>query len=181
MEAFRLSTVEGVSECFDYDSGRLHILRKVSRRNNSRDHVADKLRDAIGSRPDVVIRDENQTTIYGLLGRYDLKIKKADEGGEVELGKTQLSMNFQCQAQTRFSGAEFQPIINLYLSYIDTEDPRDPTVVLICPKDGGIHWMEEIRRPSSSVVLEITPPPLEPDPAGDDLVRVIPKPEEEAK
>jgi hypothetical protein len=176
MAAFWRATSDGVRECFDYDASRLHILRKTSRRNNARDHIVDKLRAEIGSISGVVVRDENQTTIFGLFGRYEVKVKKADECGDVELAKGQLAWDFQCQRQHSF----LDPLTNLYLGYIDTQDPREPMVCLICPREGGIEWMEELRRPADGVV-EITPHPVAPD-EGDDLVRVIPvKLEEESE
>jgi hypothetical protein len=156
----------------------MHMLRTISRRNNTRDTIVDLLRAEIGNRPDVVVREVNQTTIFGLLGRYEMKFKKADECGDVELSDCQASWDFHRQHGPSMLGDDFPPLTNVYLSSVDTANPREVTPFIICPNADGIEWMHEIDRPADEAVIEITPPITPPDDGGDDLVRVIPKPDE---
>lgn len=166
---------EGVRDAFDYDAPRLHKLRKVSRRNNTRDEIVDRLRAELDGLPGVRIDDHDQTTCFRLLGIFNCRVKKADECGDVELAKTQTSFDFQCN--DGMPGLGLPEVENLYFSYIDTADPRSATAAIISPAPDGIYWMEELAPPLADAP-EITPRPVDPE-DGDDLVRIPQKPDEE--
>ncbi len=175
LPAISRAIVGGARDAFDYDAPRMHKLRKVSRRNNTRDEIVDCLRAELDGMAGVRIDDHDQTTYFRILGTFNCRVKKADECGDVELAKTQTSFDFQCNDE--MSGLGLPDVENLYFGYIDTSDPRSPTAAIISPAPDGIYWMEELLPPLADAP-EITPRPADPEDGGD-LVRIPQKPVEE--
>lgn len=176
MGSFYGAAISGVQASLDEYPTTAHIHRKTTRRNLARDHIVYELRGMFDGDPSVRIRDENQTTYFGLLREYQMLVKKADEVGAVELSKTQTSFLFQSNdGQLVLDEELFPEVTNLYLSYVPNEDdPRNPQVLLICPRDGGYHWIHEIEPPAAVIAGEIgtsVPPDNLPE-VGDDLVRI---------
>lgn len=163
--------VHGVREAYDYDAARMHRLRKTTRRSCTRDHIVDCLRAEFDGVPGVHISDHDQTTTFLFCDALSSRVKKADECGDVELAKTQSAFDFQCNGDAA-PLFDMPPIDNLYLSYIDTADPRNPTPSIISPTENGINWMHELEPPAAEDVVEITPVPPSPEEEGDELVRI---------
>jgi hypothetical protein len=174
LNVFHSSTLKGVREQLDLYPGTAHVHRKTTQRSLTRDHVVDSLRAGLHADPRVRIEESNQTTYFYVRDQYKMLVKKADELGAVQLAKTQASFDFQSNEQPSLFSADIVPeVTNLYLGYVPNEiSPRDPAVVLICPRDGGHHWMHEIQPPAAVVAGEIGGvPPVLPD-EGDELVRI---------
>ncbi len=156
-----------------------HIHRKTTRRSLARDHIVYELRGRMEGRQRVRVWDRNQTTYFLVDGELELLVKKASDEGDVVLNQNRLALRFQANRQGDLFGFEKT---NLYLSYADNDaDPENPSVFVICPKEGGHEWMFEIEPPAAEIAREISAP-TRPD-EGEELVRLIPvgKPEEDSE
>jgi hypothetical protein len=176
LDEFHSSATLGVRDQRGMYPDTGHVHRLTTKRSLARDHIVDRLRQSLDGHADVRIDDSNQTTYFHLFGEYRMLVKKADEVGSVSLTGTQTSFDFQANAQLVLDPDVIPEVTNLYLSYVPNEiDPENPSVLLVCPTDGGFHWIHELEpRRGSGIVGEIGPavPPDSGD--GDQLVRVPP-------
>jgi hypothetical protein len=179
LPVFHAAVTEGVRDYYHEYQTTARVHRAGTRCNIIRDHVIDRLRDALISDPDVRFRDENQTTYLGVFAEFNILVKKADDAGKVEFAKTQASLDFRRNEGQ--GGFESIPdVTNLCLSHVpNPEDPMNPSIVMICPGENGPIWAFEIEPHSGAggaTIIEITPPPPPPPPppsgSDDDLVRI---------
>ncbi len=164
------AAVTGVRDSRSKYPDTSHIHRKTTRRSLARDHIVYELRGHMEGRERVRVWDRNQTTYFLVDGELELLVKKATGDGDVVLNQNRLALGFQANRQGDLFGYEKT---NLYLSYADNDgDPENPSVLVICPDEGGHEWMFEIEPPAARIAAEISAPLL-PD-TGEELVRVIP-------
>ena len=151
------ATVDGVRDQLDQYPDTGHTHRTTTKRSITRDHIVDRLRSKLDGNSNIRIEDDNQTTYFHLFSEYKMLVKKSDEVGAVQLSKTQASFDFQKnEAQLHLDTSVFPDVTNLYLGYIPNEsDPRNPSVVLICPRKDGINWMHELEPPAAFIAGEI--------------------------
>lgn len=160
---FYRATVAGVRDSRTKYPDTSHLHRKTTRRSLARDHIVYELRRRIEGNSRVRVSDRNQTTYFVIDGEYKILIKKASEDGMVVLNDNQASLGFQANVEEDLFDYDQT---NLYLSPIDNEvDPLEPSVMLICPNEGGCKWMFEILPPAAEIAATIsgptTPAPLD--------------------
>lgn len=175
LDIFRAAVIGGVQDYYDKYQDVANVHRPTTVRSIIRDHIVDRLRAAIHGKIDVRTQDKNQTTYFNCCGVFRILIKKSDEDGLVELAKTQASLDFQSnEGQLVLNPDVIPDITNLYLSYVpNPDDPREPSVFLICPCDEGWLWRFEIEPPAVKIVPIETPPGTPPEGESDnDLVRL---------
>ncbi len=177
------SAVLGVRDQLeDYpDTGHLH--RTNTKRQITRDHIVDRLRVALDGKEGIRIKDENQTTYFLLHQEYRILVKKSNEDGAVKLTKTQTSFDFQAnEDQFAFVSEVIPDATNLYLGYVPNEqDPRNPSVVLVCPSERGSYWMHELE-PSAAFIAGEIGPSITPDTSHEEeLVRIPATPKSKAE
>ena len=64
------------------------------------------------------------------------------------------------EVQGHFDTSVIPYVTNLYLGYVPNEtDPRNPSVLLICPCEGGALWTHELEPPAAFIAGEIGPAP----------------------
>ena len=163
------------------DTGHLH--RTNTKRQLTRDHIVDRLRVVLDGHHGVSIKDENQTTYFHLHQEYRMLVKKSDEDGAVKLTKTQRSFDFQAnEDQFTFDPEVIPEATNLYLGYVSNDlEPRNPSIVLVCPSEHGSYWMHELE-PSSAVIAGEIGAFTDPDAgAEDELVRIPASPKTKAE
>ena len=168
---FYRATLAGVREVNNGYSDTAHIHRQTTKSSLRRDHIVHILRGDLADDGGVHIDDRNQTTYFLIDREFHLLAKKSDELGSVALNDTQAALGFHCnEQQLVLDGDLFPEVTNLYLSYVPNKsDPDSPTVLLICPREGGSHWMRELEPPPASIAGEIGSVPPTPD-QPDDLI-----------
>ncbi len=151
------AAVFGVRDQLDKYTNTGHLHRVNTKRQITRDHIVDRLRSVIEGKDGVRIDDDNQTTYFYLLDQYKMLVKKSDEDGVVKLTKTQTSFEFQAnEEQITFDTSVIPDATNLYLGYIPNDlEPRNPSVVLVCPSENGHHWIHELEPTAAFVAGEI--------------------------
>ncbi len=166
---FYAATITGVRDSRAKYPDTGHVHRKTTRRSLARDHIVYELRGRMEGRGRVRVWDRNQTTYFVVDGELELLVKKASDDGNVVLNQNRLALDFQANRQGDLFGFEKT---NLYLSYADNEnDPENPSVLVICPNEGGYEWMFEVEPPAAEIIVEISAPTPPDD--GAELVRLI--------
>jgi hypothetical protein len=137
------------------DTGHLH--RTNTKRQITRDHIVDRLRVALDGKDGIRIKDENQTTYFHIHNEYRMLVKKSNEDGAVKLTKSQTSFDFQAnEDQFAFDSEVIPDATNLYLGYVPNEhEPRNPSIVLVCPSELGCYWMHELEPSAAFIAGEI--------------------------
>src|SRR5262249_17414210 len=130
-----------------------HRFRKVTKRNVSRDYLADELRAVLDEKPGVFIHEHSETTDFWFLSKYRARIHHADEEFEVALAKTLQASLFDENAMPSL-GADFEPTC-LYFLYVPQK--ADPTAVefyVMCPGEEG--WVRPLEVGGGEVVGHIS-------------------------
>lgn len=173
------AVTKGVRQGLDEYKGTAHIHRSMTNSNIVRDRIVDNLRADLMLDEKVSIKDQNQTTYFGLFSEFRMMAKQADDAGNVHFNSNQASLAFQRQTEHELFASEDLPpeATNIFLSYVPNSlSPRDPFVYVICPgPSGGNHWMIEVTPPAVAVAGEIGGG-RRPDGDVDDLVRIPAKP-----
>ena len=155
---------KGVAESFTMYPETAHIHRVTTRRSIARDHIVYHLQKAFDGDDRVRHQPKNQTDYFHVVGRFCVLVKKADDEFEVEVAKTQASLDFKRQlpidAQLPLDTEVIPEQVNTYLSYVPGgDDPTAPDIFLIGPHEFGIEWKLELAPPAAKPDAEITAAP----------------------
>jgi hypothetical protein len=145
--------LNGLEECGKEQGGAAHRFRKVTKRNISRDYVADRLRNALDGKLGVHIHDHSETTDFWFASKYRARVHHADEEFEIALGKSLQSSLFDDNAMPML-GDDFEPTC-LYFLYVPQK--ADPTAVefyVMCPGENG--WVRALEVGGGEVVGHIS-------------------------
>jgi hypothetical protein len=150
---FGPAMLTGLEECGKDQARSAHRFRKVTKRNVSRDYIADELRKTLDGKPGVFINDHSETTDFWFASKYRVRVHHADEEFEIALAKTLQSSLFDDNDMPMLGDA-FEPTC-LYFLYVPQK--ADPTAVefyLMCPGENG--WVRPLEVGGGEVVGHIT-------------------------
>lgn len=161
---FRLAMRESVKWFWENHDGDAHWMEHRTQANIIRDRAANvELPNLILGKPKIKDIEHNQIKLFVIeRGRrvYSIKVKQMDEMGGVSSGKTQLSFDYNENAQLDIPGIPSRAIA-LHLGAVPNIARRDdPEILLACADGDEPAWVIRLSDLEPPPVVEIAPMPL---------------------